>query len=110
MKNATRPFHLYGENNCRYSNNPFRFTFEFIRSKDSINDATNGLITRNLTKDEQAVLALLSKEQHCLKAEIGGMIGKSTATVQRIIKSLKERDLIKRVESNKTGCWTVNIV
>ena len=103
-----RVFHLYGENNCRYSNNPFGFTFEFIRSKDSINDTTNGLITQNLTKDEQAVLAILSKEQHYSKAEIAGMIGKSTATVQRIIKSLKERDLIQRVGSNKTGYWTVN--
>lgn len=102
-----RVFHLCGENNCRYSNNPFGFTFEFIRSKESINDTTNGLITRNLTKDEQAVLAILNKEQHYSKAEIAGMIGKSTTTVQRIIKSLMERDLIKRVGSNKTGYWTI---
>ena len=102
-----RVFHLCGENNCRYSNNPFGFTFEFIRSKESINDTKNGLITRNLTKDEQAVLAILNKEQHYSKAEIAGMIGKSTTTVQRIIKSLMERDLIKRVGSNKTGYWTI---
>ena len=102
-----RVFRLCGENGYRYSNNPFGFTFEFIRSNESINDSTNSSINRELTTIEKAVLEMIARVQKNSKKEIAGRIGKSQATVQRAIKRLTELGLIKRVGSNKTGYWTV---
>lgn len=101
-----RVFRLCGEDRYRYSNNPFGFTFEFIRSNDPINDSVNGSINGDLTKDESAILEILRKNQRYSKSELAERIGKSATTVQRIIKSLTEKGLIRRVGSNKTGYWT----
>lgn len=41
------------------------------------------------------------------KAELASEIGKSKATVSRIIKHLVDQNYIERVGSNKTGYWIV---
>lgn len=102
-----RVFRLCGEDRYRYSNNHFGFTFEFIRSNEPINGSINGSVNRHLTKDESSVLGILRKDQRYSKPELAELIGKSPTTVQRIIKSLTERGLIRRIGSNKTGYWTV---
>ena len=102
-----RVFRLCGEDRYRYSNNQFGFTFEFIRSNDSINDLINDPITNRLTKTEKAVLDILSADQKFSKKDIAARIGKSSATVQRAIKKLTEKGLIKRVGPNKNGYWTI---
>ena len=102
-----RVFRLCGENSYRYNNNAFGFTFEFIRSNDSINDLINESITEELTRNEKAVFEVLDSAQKYSKSEIAGKIGVSQATVQRAIKKLTDKRLIKRVGSNKTGYWTV---
>lgn len=88
------------------SNSPFGFTFEFIRSNDSINGSINESINRELTKDESTILEILNKKQRYSKGELAAQIGKSATTVQRIIKSLTDKGLIRRVGSNKNGYWT----
>ena len=100
-----RVFRLCGENGYRYRNNSFGFTFEFIRSKEPINDLINDPINSKLTITEKAVLELLGGVQKYSKRDIAGKISKSQATVQRAIKRLTEFGLIKRVGSNKTGYW-----
>lgn len=102
-----RVFRLCGENRYRYSNNQFGFTFEFIRSNDSISDSKNDSITIRLTKTEKAVLDILGTDQTFSKNDIAVRIGKSPATVQRAIKRLTEKGLIKRVGPNKNGYWTI---
>ena len=102
-----RVFSLCGENRYRYSNNQFGFTFEFIRSNDLTNDSINDPISVGLTKIEKAVLEVLSKNKKESKSEIAIKIGKSIATVQRAIKGLVEKGVIKRTGSNKAGYWIV---
>ena len=102
-----RVFRLCGENGYRYNNNSFGFTFEFIRSKEAINDSINDPISGELTKTEKAVLELLDKVQKYSKSEIAEKTGKSQSTVQRAIKRLIELGLIKRIGSNKTGYCAV---
>ena len=102
-----RVFRLCGENGYRYSNNSFGFTFEFIRSQESISDPINDPISSGLSKIEKSVLALLDAPQRYSKSDIAAKIGKSQATVQRTIKRLTEQGRIKRVGSNKTGYWIV---
>lgn len=60
------------------------------------------------TEDEKTVLLLLGNpNQYHTKEDIAAQIGKSVSTVSRIVKSLTEKRLIRRVGSNKTGYWRV---
>lgn len=60
------------------------------------------------TEDEKTVLLLLGNpNQYHTKEDIAAQIGKSVSTVSRIVKSLTEKHLIRRVGSNKTGYWRV---
>ena len=102
-----RVFRLCGENGYRYSNNSFGFTFEFIRSKELKGESINDSITGTLTKTEKAVFEILDGRQKYSKSEIAAKISKSPATVQRAIKKMIEKGIIKRVGSNKTGYWVV---
>ena len=103
-----RVFRLCGEGKYRYSNNPFGFTFEFIRSNDTINGTINDTIngaSKPLTGDEKAVLRFFRDSPHSTKSDLAVYIGKSVTTVNRIVKRLIERGLLKRMGSDKSGCW-----
>ena len=102
-----RVFRLCKDIDYSYSSNQFGFTFEFIRSNnDMINDTINDTISGELTTDERLVLELLKKNgRKYTKQDIANTIGKSVSTINRVIKSLKEQDLLERIGSNKTGYW-----
>lgn len=91
----------------KYSNNQFGFTFEFLRNHiDSYNESINDSIN-TLTEDENRILEIVKSNRRLTKDEMAQEIGKSKATVQRCIKSLLDKGLIKRIGSNKTGYWIV---
>lgn len=58
-----------------------------------------------LSKTEQAVLAAITSNPHATYQIIAHKISKTPKTVQRIVASLKDRELIYRVGSDKTGYW-----
>lgn len=58
-----------------------------------------------LSNTEQAVLTAITSNPYTTYQEIGGRIGKTSKTVQRTLASLKDRELISRVGSDKTGHW-----
>lgn len=70
-----------------------------------INEVINGAI--NISATEQAVLTALKKKPGITKAELQKEISLGKSTIDRAIKSLKEKRLIERVGSNKTGCWKI---
>lgn len=69
----------------------------------------NGVINDaiNISATEQAVLAALKKKPRITKAELQKEISLWKSTIDRTIKSLKEKCLIERVGSNKTGYWKI---
>lgn len=77
-----------------------------ISQNDTIKDTINDTITE-LSEDEQKVYELIKSGRHYSKSELASEIGKSKATVSRIIKRLVDRNHIERVGANKTGYWTV---
>ena len=77
------------------------FSYEFIRSKELISDSINDPITSDLSKNDKAIFDLLDRAQKYSKAEIAAQIGISQATVQRAIKKLTDKGLIKRVGSSE---------
>ena len=58
-----------------------------------------------LRKTEQAVLAAIMSNPYATYQEIADKISKTSKTVQRTFASLKDRGLISRVGSDKTGHW-----
>ncbi len=58
-----------------------------------------------MSKTEQIVLAAITGNPHATYHEIAHKIGKTPKTIQRTVASLKDRGLISRVGSDKTGHW-----
>lgn len=60
-----------------------------------------------LNDTEISVLALLGKNPNITRDELASEISKTTRTVQRALDSLRDKELIKRDGSRKTGRWIV---
>ena len=70
-----------------------------------INKIINGAINISLT--EQAVFAAIKKKPRITKMELQKETSLGKSTIDRAIKALKEKCLIERVGSNKTGYWKI---
>ena len=70
-----------------------------------INEVINGAI--NISSSERAVLAAIKKNPKITKAELQREISFGKSTIDRAIKALREKCLIERVGSNKTGYWKI---
>lgn len=60
-----------------------------------------------LSKTGKEVLDCLNEDGGLSAEQIGKKIGKGKRTVERTIKLLKERGIITRVGSDKTGSWKI---
>ena len=93
-----------------YINGDADFTFEFSRVDRNVmpsDGMINGTINGTITELEASVLSWLKDDPHLTIAELVEKSGKSLRTVNRILASLKNKGLLWRVGSNKTGCWRV---
>ena len=103
-----------------YINEETAFTLEFSRKDrnassksgeiegkidSEINGEINGGINGEITKAEQSLLSLLGQSPSMTNAELAATSGKSERTISRLIAELKNKKLIQRVGSNKTGYW-----
>ena len=77
------------------------FTFIFKRN------VINNVVNNKLTEDEQLVFNLLKKNCKLTSKVLSESINKSERTVQRILKSLKDKKIIERIGDTK-GYWKVN--
>ena len=89
-----------------FINNENDFTIEFYR----IDRNKNGKINGEISKDEIAVLNALKDNHKAIKEEIINKLLKtnfSSRKIDRLIKNLKAKGLIKRIGSKKTGYWEI---
>jgi ATP-dependent DNA helicase RecG len=76
-------------------------------------DPLNGSITEDgslsgsITDTEMVILELLRRDPHLTRRALTERASKSERTVQRMIKTLKDRKLIERAGSKKSGYWVV---
>ena len=63
--------------------------------------------TLNCTLEELAVLELVAKNPAIKQQEIAEQTGKSIATIKRIMKSLQDKNYIRRESGKKYGKWEV---
>lgn len=71
----------------------------------SVNGSVNGSV--KLTETERQVLRALAKNGSLTRKDLVNMIGKGDGTIVRSIAHLKEKGLLRRVGSAKTGHWEV---
>lgn len=63
--------------------------------------------TLDCTLEELAVLELVAKDPAIKQQEIAEQTGKSIATIKRIMKSLQDKNYIRRESGKRYGKWEV---
>ena len=71
------------------------------------NGVINGTISDTINDNEKIILDIILKNPNITIAEMAIQSNKSIRTINRIINSLKEKNLLKRMNSNKVGYWKV---
>ncbi len=93
-----------------YQNGEMEFTFEFYRKDRNVvsgHDTINDTINDTLNKMEIQVLSWLKTDPQIKTAELVKKSGKSLSTVNRCMASLRNKGLVERIGSNKSGYWKV---
>ncbi len=78
-----------------------RYLHISYNQNDSVNDSVK------LSEKEKEILDLLKQNCNLTRKEILNEVSFSMPTIDRILKSLQQKDFIKRVGSDKTGYWVV---
>ena len=63
--------------------------------------------TLDCTLEELAVLELVAKNQTIKQREIAKATGKSIATIKRIMKSLQDKNYVRRESGKRYGKWEI---
>ncbi|MBQ6335262.1 MAG: putative DNA binding domain-containing protein [Erysipelotrichaceae bacterium] len=93
-----------------YINEETAFTIEFSRFDRNIspeNGVINGEINDRISEAEMTLLSILKESPSLTSAELSESTGKSERTISRLLAALKNKKLIQRIGSNKTGYWLV---
>ena len=67
----------------------------------------NGTVTDTVNDTVKTILALIEQNPSITYEEMTEKTGKSRRTISRLITELKERNIIARVGSDKTGHWEI---
>lgn len=85
------------------------FTLEFSRvDRNSLDTTVDDNVDVELNEKEIQVLTLIRKDNYCTKEKLIETTSISSRSIDRIISSLKNKGLLTRVGSNKSGYWKVN--
>ena len=77
------------------------------RANEGVNEGVNEDVTKNLSDKERLVYALIKKNPDITNRVLISKTNFAHATIERAVKKLKEKSLIERVGSDKTGHWKV---
>lgn len=110
-------YHVWGENGFRKPSfvetvDPDRIVLTLQIETDGIDGNPNGNDgnpdgnNRSLTQNEMHVLQVISRYPDFSAAKIGSQIGISKPSVERVLRSLKDKGLIRR-EGSTRGKWIV---
>ena len=75
---------------------------------DSLNKVTDR-VTVKVTEAEKELLKLLSENPTCTYAYLANKLGVSRKTIATKIKSLRDKEIILRIGSDKKGYWHINL-
>lgn len=83
--------------------------FAYKNNTQSVNSkvSKSQFDTLECTLDELAVLELIAKNPTVKQQELAQATGKSLSTVKRIMKSLQDKNYIRRESGKRYGKWEV---
>ena len=93
---------------CIFSDNFIRVNFAFrdnntlVETQDNVNYYDN-----NLSEIQKNIMKLIRNNDRITQMDITSKLGINKTTVTRNLKILKEKNLIKRIGSNKNGRWEI---
>ena len=90
---------------CYYEKEIDGFWFVMSRNHVTTNVIINGTI--KMTELEQIVLSEIKMNPYVTREKMEKKYGRSSRTFQRALDNLKEKMIIERVGSHKTGYWKV---
>ena len=97
---------LFGGKNI-LKNRYMHISFDTAKNQnDTVNDTLNNLDDTVKFKND-TVFSLIKENNNITANEIANKLGKSLATIKRKLKDLKDRKVIARIGSDKTGCWKI---
>ena len=106
----SRILKVYNKNIFKISEHFIKVEFPFsvpLNLLSTNNGDINGDINGNINGDINRVLLLLEKQPSITAKQMAGVLQISPRKVSRIIKELKEKEIIVRIGSNKTGYWKI---
>ena len=71
-----------------------------------VNDKNVGV---KLNKTQNKIVELISNNQHCTIEEMAKCANVETRTIERNLKTLKEKNVVERIGADKNGHWKVKI-
>ena len=95
----------YGEKAYSFSQNMITVTIPFNRPKQVVNAPVNAPV--KLTPTQVNILNLIRHDANITIEAIVQSLGKDRRTITRNIGVLREKQLLKRVGSDKTGHWEI---
>lgn len=106
----SRILKIYNKNIFKISEHFIKVEFPFsvpLNLLSTNNGGINGDINGNINGDINRVLLLLEKQPSITAKQMAEVLQISPRKVSRIIKELKENEIIVRIGSNKTGYWKI---
>jgi ATP-dependent DNA helicase RecG len=74
-----------------------------VEKKDGLKDGIK------LSKNQEEILRRVLEDKNITQEALAEKIGISTRNVEKRIADLKEKGILKRIGSRKSGCWQINI-
>ena len=94
---------------CGYEKEMDGFWFIFYRHDNVTTNVTD--VTINVTKElselELLVFEEIKKNGNVTREILAKITGRNSRTIQRVLNSLREKSLIRRIGYNKNGHWEV---
>ncbi|MBR1721920.1 MAG: winged helix-turn-helix transcriptional regulator, partial [Treponema sp.] len=96
----------YGIAEPEYTVHPNDIMMMF-KANEPVNDTVNDTVNGTVNDTVKTILALIEQNSSITYEEMTEKTGKSRRTISRLITELKEKNIIARVGSDKTGYWEI---
>lgn len=107
----SRILKVYDKSIFKISEHFIKVEFPFSVPKEAKNIASgneNGNENDNERNEEQKALEILKLQPEITAKEMASQMGVSARTIGRIMKSLKDKEMISRVGSDRKGYWEIH--
>lgn len=102
-----RVLQSYSKDCFKFSDNYVRMSFPMEKGADVVDNVVDNVV-ENVADNEKKIVELIIENNKYSAKEIAHKLQLSQRTIQRYLKQLQEKDLIKRIGSAKGGYWEIN--